>query len=211
MRAIQKGQGPQSLVQHRANEHADYDNYQQKDDLRLSLAAEQGGICCYCMQRIRPTPETMKIEHWRCQTNYPDQQLDYANLLGACPGGQGRPPNLQHCDTSKGDRDICRNPANPAHNVEAFVSFLADGTIESSDATFNDEIQSVLNLNLLLMKRNRRAALDTFKQTLAGRGGLNKGQLEREYVQWSSAGQGGLLPEYCQVVLYWLRKRIARA
>jgi uncharacterized protein (TIGR02646 family) len=104
MRAIQKSDEPPSLTQHRASGNAyyvpDYDNYQRKDDLRDSLVAEQGAICCYCLQRIRPTQDGMKIEHWHCQRHHGDEQLDYGNLLGACLGGQGQPPDRQHCDTS---------------------------------------------------------------------------------------------------------------
>jgi len=210
MKAIRKGAEPQSLTQHRASNHADYDNYVQKDELRASLVAEQGAICCYCLRRIHPTADAMKIEHWHCQTRYANEQLDYGNLLGACLGGQGTPPNFQHCDTKKGDLDLARNPATPAHNIEAFIAFLVDGAIESSDPALNRQLASVLNLNLLMLKRNRKAALDAFQASLRGRGTLSKADLEREAAAWSTA-TNGRLKEYCQVVLYWLRKRIARA
>ena len=210
MKAIHKQTEPQSLTQHRARSHADYDNYQEKDELRQYLVTEQGSICCYCLQRIHPTQDGMKIEHWHCQTNYRNEQLDYSNLLGACRGGHGMPPHLQHCDTRKGDLDLARNPANPAHNIEAFISFLADGTVESSDDVLNAQLTQVLNLNLFMLKRNRKAALDGFKKSLAGRGTLSRADLEREITAWSMA-TNGRLKEYCQVVLYWLRNRIARA
>jgi uncharacterized protein (TIGR02646 family) len=210
MRRIVKQAAPLSLTQHRANNHADYDNYQQKDELRECLVAEQGAICCYCLQRIHPAGDGMKIEHWRCQANYPAEQLDYGNLLGACLGGQGKPPNLQHCDTKKGDLDLARNPATAAHNIEAFIAYLSDGTIESSDAVLNDQLTPVLNLNLPMLKRNRQAALDGFKDSLAGRGTLSRAELAREIATWSSL-TNGRLKEHCQVVLYWLRKRMARS
>jgi uncharacterized protein (TIGR02646 family) len=210
MKAIRKQQEPQSLVHHRANTHADYDNYQHKDDLRQSLVAEQGAICCYCMQRIHATAEGMKIAHWRSQTRYPAEQLDYDNLLGACLGGQGKPPNLQHCDTKQGDDDVARNPAMQAHNIEAFIAYLADGSIESSDPVFDGQLSKVLNLNLLMLKRNRKSVLDGFKETLAGRGTLSKAELERERDEWLTP-KDGRLKEYCQVVVYWLNKRIRRA
>jgi len=210
MRGIFKQAEPLSLTQHRANNHADYDNYQHKDELRECLVAEQGAICCYCLQRIHPAGDGMKIEHWHCQANYPAEQLDYGNLLGACLGSQGKPPNLQHCDTKKGDSDLARNPATPAHNIEAFIAFLSDGTIESSDPALNDQLTSVLNLNLPMLKRNRKAVLDGFKDSLKGRGTLSRAQLEREVAIWSSL-TNGRQREYFQVVLYWLLKRIARA
>lgn len=99
MKAITKGDEPRSLTQHRCNTHSDYDNYADKDGLRKALVAEQGGICCYCMQRIHPTAGSMKIEHWHCQENYSAEQLNYRNLLGACMGNEGEPRKEQHCDT----------------------------------------------------------------------------------------------------------------
>jgi uncharacterized protein (TIGR02646 family) len=214
MRAIQKRAEPQSLTEHRAsgnpNYVPDYEGYQQKDDLRNSLVEEQGAICCYCLQRIHPAADRMKIEHWHCQSSYPDEQLDYGNLLGACLGGQGKPPILQHCDTKKGDQELARNPATPAHQIESFIAFLSDGSIESSDAALNQQLATVLNLNLPLLKRNRKATLDAFQASLSGRGTLSKTELEREAAAWS-ATTNGRLKEYCQVVQYWLKKRIARA
>ena len=89
MKAITKGPEPASLTAHRQTPHCDYDNYAPKNELRNALATEQRGLCCYCMGRIRPEPASMKIEHWRCQTHYSNEQLDYRNLLGACLGGIG--------------------------------------------------------------------------------------------------------------------------
>lgn len=210
MKAIQKGAGPQLLTQHRANNHADYDNYQHKDELRECLVSEQGAICCYCLQRIRPDADRMKIEHWHCQTNYANEQLDYGNLLGSCLGGQGKPPYLQHCDTKKGDLDLAKNPATRAHNIEAFIAFLVDGSIESSDPVLDDQLTTVLNLNLEMLKRNRKAALDAFQSSLADRGTLSKADWEKERQEWLER-TNGRLKEYCQVVVYYLNKKIARA
>ena len=92
MRTIQKGPAPATLTQHRQQPHANYDNYADKDHLRQALVAEQRGVCCYCQSRIRATPDGMKIEHWQCRASFPDLQLEYRNLLGACPGGEGRRP-----------------------------------------------------------------------------------------------------------------------
>lgn len=213
MRAIRKQSEPKSLTEYRSSGNPnfvpDYDGYPNKGDLRKSLVEEQGGICCYCMQRIHPREESMKIEHWHSREGYPEEQLDYGNLLGACSGGRGQPPQLQHCDTRKANQDLSRNPANPKHRIGAFISFLADGSVQSADPVFNAQLTDVLNLNLERLKRNRKAALDAFKQTLEGRGALSKAELERKARAFSTQSNG-YLPEYCEVVLYWLRKRSAR-
>jgi uncharacterized protein (TIGR02646 family) len=106
MKKIIKQSEPRSLVEHRSQANANYDNYPEKDDLRKSLLKEQGYICCYCMSRIKL--DEMKIEHWQPQTKYISRQLDYKNLLGACMGNQGARPQNQHCDTRKGDSEITR-------------------------------------------------------------------------------------------------------
>jgi len=208
MRATQKRSEPSSLTQHKRLPHADYDNYHHKDELRFALVAEQKGICCYCMQRIRPNAAHMKIEHWHCQALYPNDQLDYANLLGACRGNEGQPKYQQHCDTHKGNDSLLYNPANPAHRIEDRVRYLGDGRIVSSDSQFDQELNTVLNLNIRTLINNRKATLDAFKQRLQ-RGRLSQSTLQRMMRNWSDAEGEGLRP-YCGVVIYWLRKRLAR-
>jgi uncharacterized protein (TIGR02646 family) len=157
---ITKGVEPNSLTQHRAQAHSDYDNYAQKDELRTALVGEQKGLCCYCTGRIRAEPTAMKIEHWQCQAAYPDLQLAYGNLLGACLGGAGNAPAEQHCDTRKASRDLGWNPANAAHVIETRLRYLSDGTVESTDQEFNTQLNDVLGLNLSYLKSSRKAVLD---------------------------------------------------
>lgn len=210
MRAITKSNEPASLARHRCQQHADYNNYADKDTLRQSLAAEQRGLCCYCLSRIHSAGNLMKIEHWHCQDNYPGKQLDYGNLLGACLGNQGQSPKRQHCDTLKANRDLSRNPANPAHQIEQFIHFEGDGTITSNDPAFNTELNEVLNLNAKFLKNNRKAVLDAFKATFVKRGNLPRLTLERWSQEWNGETHAGELEPFCQVVVYWLRKRLSR-
>ena len=211
MRAITKSNEPASLARHRCQQHADFDNYTDKDALRQSLVAEQRGLCCYCLSRIRPAAGEMKLEHWHCQDNHPAEQLDYANLLGACLGNEGQSPKHQHCDTLKANHNLSRNPANPAHQVEQFIHFEGDGSITSHDLAFNTELNEVLNLNAKFLKNNRKAVLDAFKDTLVKRGNLPRLTLERWLNERNGETHAGELDPFCQVLVYWLRKRLARA
>jgi uncharacterized protein (TIGR02646 family) len=161
---ITKGAGPNSLTYHRAQAHSDYDNYAQKDDLRAALVGEQKGLCCYCTGRVRAESTAMKIEHWQSQANYPQQQLVYANLLGACLGGEGRSPTDQHCDTKKAHRDLKWNPADTAHAIETRLKYLVDGTISSPDEDFNTQLNDTLGLNFSYLKSSRKAVLDSVLQ-----------------------------------------------
>src|SRR5262249_48936634 len=155
MRTIKKAAEPKSLAQHRSTPHANYGNYADKDDLRRSLLAEQRGLCCYCLSRIRIF--NMKIEHWHSQNRHPAEQLDYGNILAACRGNEGQTRTSQHCDTRKGDTDLSRNPSNPLHKVEDVIRFEPDGRVVSDIEAFDDEINGVLNLNEAFLRNNRKA------------------------------------------------------
>jgi uncharacterized protein (TIGR02646 family) len=161
LRMIIKAAEPNNLTRHRAKVLSDYDNYAQKDELRTALVGEQRGLCCYCTGRIRAEPAAMKIEHWQCQAKYPQHQLAYRNLLGACLGGQGQAAPDQHCDTKKANRDLQWNPATAAHMIETRLRYLSDGTVESTDAGFDAQLHDVLGLNLAHLKNSRKAILDT--------------------------------------------------
>ena len=213
MRGIAKGAEPRSLTVHRRTPHCSYDNYEDKDALRHALVTEQGGICCYCMGRIHNGPLTMKIEHWRSQYNYPDEQLNYRNLLGACLGGQGRPKHHQHCDTKKADKDVEFNPAEPAHRIETRISYQVDGSICSDHAVFDDQLNIDLNLNLPALKNNRKAILDAVldwwkaeKRRIHGPVPRHR-LIEKRDRYRNNVGQ---LQPYCQVAVWWLEQRLAR-
>ncbi len=207
MRNISKGTEPKSLETHRCSTHANYNNYADKLTLREALVAEQRGLCCYCLSRIFADSDKMKIEHWQSQENYSERQLDYAILLGACLGGQGKPPKFQHCDTRKGLQDLSLNPADPAHDVERIIHYLSDGTIHSPNPEFDKEINEILNLNTALLKANRKAVLDGFLGSKP-EGDWKNSQLKKWLAVWNGDSGNEVLEPHCQVVVYWLRKRL---
>ncbi len=207
MRTIQKNGEPTSLTAYRQQCHADFENYADKDALRHSLVSEQRGLCCYCQSRIHPNAASMKIEHWQCQATHPARQLDYRNLLGACKGNQGRPEREQHCDTRKGNAELCFCPADPAHSIETKIRFLGDGRIQSPDADFDRQLNEILNLNWDCLVRNRKAVLDAFQQRL---GSGKKLDPTKELPKWDGS-QSADLPEFSQVVVYYLNKKLRTA
>lgn len=214
MRTIQKGREPKLLETYRQRGGATFDTLPTnvKEKIQEQLVAEQRGLCCYCQSRIRTAWNGMKIEHWQSQSpnKYPQRQLDYSNLLGACLGGQRHgeksPKEHHHCDTLKGDDDLCFSVCDQAHLIERQIRFLGNGEITSDDDAIKTAINEILNLNLGQLVSNRKAVLDAFKERL-GRGKLDA---TRELQKWDGS-QPGDLPEYAQVMVFWLEKKIARA
>lgn len=200
---------------HRKNSHSSYDNYRDKVGLRNALVAEQRGLCCYCLGRIKAEATAMKIEHWQCRRHHRDRELDYHNLLAACPGhlggGGGHPARLQHCDTKKGDRDLEYNPADPSHRIETRIRYEPDGSICSCEEAFNNQLNEVLNLNLPLLKRNRASVLDAVlgwwrREKTRTRGPVSRDRIIRKRDRYATLD--GPLTPYCQVAVWWLNQKL---
>lgn len=206
MRTIVKGPEPPSLTAHRQTPHSDYANYRDKDALRGALVSEQRGLCCYCMGSIDPHTDAMKIEHWRCQAHYPNMQLEYHNLLGACLGGEGQPLEFQHCDTRKGHQDLSWNPADPSLNIESCVGYGNDGTIWSCDTVFDDQLNEVLNLNLALLKNRRKAVVDSLFLWSEQEHPVSRENIQSKLNEFTN-GNDKLTPD-CEVAVWWLQKKL---
>lgn len=217
MRTIAKGRVPASLAAYRAQAGATYHGFPDKAGLRECLVTEQRGLCCYCLSRIRPVHGQMKIEHWHAQSwhsqhpgDHANEELDYSNLLASCRGNEGSARHLQHCDTFKGDAPLSRNPARPEHQVHEIIRYGSAGNVFSTDPLFDSELNKVLKLNLGFIQANRKATLDALTLSIAKRQPLNRPQLLRWLADWSGDSTVGDLDPYCQVVVYWINKKLAR-
>ena len=158
----------------------------------------------------------MKIEHWESQRHHQSKQLSYQNFLGACLGGQDKraPASEQHCDTKKGDKALKWNPADSTHQVEHRVRFDPNGTIRADDAEFNSQLNDVLGLNLAWLKRNREAKIKAIAEWwrpyrhIRDRSARDR-LVQRKRSRYANGAQN--LPEYCQVVVHWLDKRLSKS
>lgn len=210
MRAISKGSEPPSLTKHRQSPHSDYDNYAEKDDLRHALITEQHGLCCYCMSRIREGRNAMTIEHWKSRTHYSGEQLNYRNLLGACLGGRvrGQPSRHQHCDARKGKRELKWNPADSAHRIETRVRYELDGSIRANDKNFDEQLETVLNLNLGFLKNNRKVVLDAVLVWWKRHRPVPRHRIEQKIAEYAKID--GQLTPHCQVAIWWLKQKLVQ-
>lgn len=219
MKQISKLQEPNSLVEHRASQFADFDNipYATKDAIRKNLLLEQGHICCYCMKRI---PEIgfpyMKVEHFKCQDLFGEMQLTYSNLFGVCTGNEGQPKIKQTCDTRKGNLPLAINPILNDPNCESFFKYNSEGEISSinNNAEIDRQLNEVLNLNMQTLKDGRSEIYLEVQEKVRVAAKKVKNErkavvkfLEQEKIRWLTRVNDRHKP-YCMVAVYYLEKKI---
>ena len=219
MKQISKFQEPNSLLQHRAQQFAHFDNIPNatKDELKQSLLSEQGYICCYCMRRIpEKSSPYMKVEHYKCQDNFRDLQLVYRNLLGACTGNEGQPKKLQTCDTQKANETLTINPLNTNPSCETLFKFNSEGEMSSisDDDVVNKQINVTLNLNMQSLKDARKEVYYVVQERVRAESKRTKKDkpafvrfLNQELKVWQSKMEGKFRP-YCLVAIYYLSKKL---
>lgn len=214
MRQIKKGKEPREWQEHRSTPGATYDpekgpgpTAETKQALREALVREQGYLCCYCMGRIRPTQDGMKIEHWAAQSMFPEHRMTYSNLLGACLGGEGSRPADQHCDTAKGNKALQIHPADPGKDCSALFGYASTGKIDGRADEARRDILT-LNLNASRLVQARKAVLEgllAWFRSHKNRGrSVSRSELLRKMRSHDDTSEE--LDPFCQVAIYWLTK-----
>lgn len=204
MRKIDKGPEPKSWTLYRHTPGADYDAAN-KDDLREALIAEQGGLCAYCQSRIvfqRGQTTDTRIEHIKCRNLHPDLQLDYKNMVLCC---NGITDGEEHCDVSKHAQNISFTPFD-----KQFINTLTysshDGTIKSSNPTYNAELNGVLNLNHAQLKANRREALLAVITMLPRNNKWKAHDIQAQINRFAARNAQGQFVPYNGIVLWFMRR-----
>ncbi|MDO4540017.1 MAG: retron system putative HNH endonuclease [Syntrophomonadaceae bacterium] len=165
----------------------------QKQRLKETLLDEQGYICCYCMQRIGDY--NSHLEHFKPQSKYPANDLDYDNILVSCDGYK---LDASHCGHRKGpwyNEALIVSPLD--EDVEAVFTYNADGTINASGYGGKETIKQ-LELNSFRLQRLRKSAI--YSSGLFDRDfDIIKDQLIELY---SNRQQDGKYCPFCVAVLY---------
>lgn len=183
--------------------------------IRESLCEEQGGLCAYCMRRIKP--ENMTIEHYIAQHGDDSERerlsVEYGNMLGVCKGiyGHGQ-QQVQTCDKHRGNRAFrVLNPLKK--DTLQSLRYRADGLIQSDDEDVEYDI-ALLNLNSSAtpLPENRRKAIAALHSKLLRdlEGKTDKGKVA--YCKRMKKGLLETLPysEYLGVLLFVLDKQIRK-
>lgn len=182
------------------------DDFPEKDSLRQQLAEEQGFICAYCMSRISLDFHTTVIEHVKPQTQYPEEQLDYDNLLLCCNGDANGIGTQHHCDSSKRNLEIKYNPAtHPC--IATTIRYRHNGQVFSEEAKWDFELNTVLNLNASRLCNNRKAVWNVVIEWLSqSHGQRTRSEIDAKLRATYSRDQEKRLPEYCGVMAYVLKR-----
>lgn len=144
---IEKGREPKSWTTHRLTPGS---VYQATDDLRDSLLSDQGFICAYCMRIIpvsdKGCDETTRIEHVVPQNLLSrEETMDYGNMVICCPGAISSVSSKDcHCDRHKSNTPLSFSLFKQ-EDIDT-ISYKSDGTVVSSDSSYDKEINEVLNL-----------------------------------------------------------------
>jgi uncharacterized protein (TIGR02646 family) len=172
-------------------------------NLRKQLLEEQGYICCYCMSRI--DCHNSKIEHFKPQTKYKNFQIDYQNLFIACSGGEGKKRKEQCCDSFKGENEL--ENINLLSNIEAYIKYSKIGKISSPNKKIDNELNSRLNLNNRILKRNRKESYQRLIQNLNKRGWTNQ-TIKHDIYKYKNRDSNGKYYEFCEMIVYFLTKKL---
>lgn len=222
MVVIKKGSPPRSLVEFQQKEGASYDSVDfPREDVRLALLREQGGLCAYCMARI--TEDNIQIEHWVPQKGeyyaglYTQEEcsrlaIDYQNMLGVCPGGGGRAYKFTTCDEHRKNLQIKIDPRRQW--MVNSLQYKRDGTITSTYKDLAHDISVTLNLNEAMLADNRKRAWNACIRDMQRRcktGTWTKAMIRKQIARYEERDENGNRIPYAGIVLYWLRKYLQKA
>ncbi len=204
MKYIQKNTVPAELTAYKALPGASFidlikNHSDIADIVRLSLADEQGYICCYCGRQIDGVSHT-RIEHIfpKSVPEFKPMELDYENnLLAACDGGKqerlgdsSKTAADLYCDEHKHDKIIPINPLNPICESKFLYDENGDIIGIGSDA---EVTISLLNLNSVFLKNRRKAAINYYVDYPVS-------DWDAEYARLSKKDSSGRFEEFCFVL-----------
>ena len=209
MKYITKGDAPASLENYKQEDNASFDAMYKRQDvkieLRNSLIAEQGGLCCYCGGRIK-ADITSKIEHLLPRSKYKDLQLEYSNLLCSCDGGEGERKGKTksekknyplHSDAKKQDKIIEITPLDK--NCEQQFAYDEEGNIYGLSIEAWNTIK-ILGLDCKTLNNRRRSAIRPYLDQ-------NETNWDAVIQRLSEKHDGKYLP-YCFAVTYYIKNNL---
>lgn len=208
-----------------------------KDEIRTALYQEQHGLCAYCMQRINPSSDGMKIEHYKALSREKESALDYQNYFGVCYGGEkdgDEKPRILCCDAARKDEKLTIKPWDKrqmeaiAYERNGKIYVRGDSGLDSALVQdMQNDIDNVLVLNGIRDSQDKLLA-DTSSKLIANRrsvydsvsSSLNKWDkknlLTVDFLQDKikklerMLENNNIAEPYIGVSLYWLKRKLKK-
>ena len=127
-------------------------------------------------------------------------------MVICCPGAVD---GNFHCDKSKDNSDITFDLFQQ-RCMDTLSYSTGDGTIRSSDDTYDREINEVLNLNHALLKRNRHRTLTGVINQLNKKDSWKRSQIRTLLNEWDSKDGEGIYKPYNGIVVWFLKKKLGQ-
>lgn len=163
-----------------------------RKQLRSHLVKQQEMICCYCCGSLKGDASNAHNEHVKPQSSYPNDSMDYGNLLASC-----NEPNT--CGSAKeGLYDALMFVSPLQEDCEEHFAFLEDGRIKGVTEKGSHTIKA-LNLNHGPLVERRKVLLN---ECFAMARCLGEDHVRQEYLQ----ARDDKPPRYVDMVSYFFRK-----
>ncbi len=168
MKHIIKAQEPSSFTQWKNQENdqwqANYKNLSGdvKQDIKKSLMIEQGYLCCYCESKLEDN--NSHIEHFKPRKKYPDEELNFSNLLCSCLSNltKGDPNHCGNLKSDYFDEKLLISPTD--QECENSFKYTGDGYIEPKNSQDKPAVETIkiLGLNITKLIADRSEIINVF-------------------------------------------------
>lgn len=172
-------------------------NCAERQELKEFMRNEQYGLCCYCMKRVKYREG--HIEHIKPQSLFPNDTMDYMNMLVSC-NGMGKNNDGQECCGHKREDWFDANYISPLEpDVQIHFAYSIDGHISphNNDKRAQETINH-LELDYYSLVQKRRCAIYLALDTDAS---------FDDIIEDYNNPIDGELPEYCAAVIYCVKQQ----
>lgn len=160
MKRIDRGPEPQSWSDYKQrNKNARYDDLQltksgqrARQEMRKHLVETQHGLCAYCCSKISADNNKSHIEHIRPRSLFPNETMDYSNLVGSCD-------NPETCGLIKGNEYSKEFVSPLEEDCRSHFRFYPNGKVIGTDRR-GEYTCGLLQLNSYRLRDARRAMLE---------------------------------------------------
>ena len=148
-----------------------------------------------------------------------DNDFNYGNMLLCCCGKTVYEKKLHvHCDTLRLNTELTLSPLD--NDFIKMLSYDNSGEMKTGNKVWDNEIETVLNLNCTVLKSNRKSVITAIRSKLTGYNkrtkktkniSWNPKYFERELFNWNDRDENDLFKPYCGIVTWYLQKKLNQA